>query len=299
MSPLDTICCPDAKRGPDAISRDWSGQCGTVMRPRAHQRRGSCPGDGSTRRLHQRRQPPASTSWRPRRGTWSSVSVPGCPAGSASSGLRGWTRRTTTLTLSISTPPSREASCSSSATVSTSSMSATACSSRAWTMRGGSGPTDAPPASCYWARPARRDAPRSTASAVKLTARHASGVADGDSTGGTANAGGAPTSSISRGPTASESRRVSDGRFHTSSTSRSTEVWSNAVSLTAPGEAKGETITAGIRKPKRSKVRKPSSTRCSFWTSDNGSLAMSGWRSTRVAARTSSGAVADGGTTWS
>src|SRR6266704_1992639 len=69
------------------------------------------------------------------------------------------------------------------------------------------------------------------------------------SSGGVRKAGGAPRSSAPSGEAAAASRRVSAGRFHFSSTSLSTEVWSNTSDRTQSRRAYGETTTAGTRRP--------------------------------------------------
>ena len=55
--------------------------------------------------------------------------------------------------------------------------------------------------------------------------------------GGVRKAGGAVRSSAPRGEVAAASRRVSAGRFHFSSTSFSTEVWSKMSDRTQSGRA--------------------------------------------------------------
>src|SRR6201993_58135 len=57
------------------------------------------------------------------------------------------------------------------------------------------------------------------------------------SSGGVRNVGGAVRSSAPRGEVAAASRWVSAGRFHFSSTSFSTEVWSNTSDRTQSGRA--------------------------------------------------------------
>jgi hypothetical protein len=82
------------------------------------------------------------------------------------------------------------------------------------------GPAHRLPSPC---NPADHQVPQASAGAV--------------SSGGVRNAGGAVRSSAPSGEIAAASRRVSAGRFHFSSTSFSTEVWSNTSDSTQSGRA--------------------------------------------------------------
>src|ERR1039457_3930745 len=94
-------------------------------------------------------------------------------------------------------------------------------------------------------RPLSRFGPAAPPLAYQVPQRRLGSGSDG----GVAKAGARVRSSASSGERAAASRAVSGGRFHFSSTSLSTEVWSKTSELTSSGRAYGDTITAGTRNP--------------------------------------------------